>query len=170
MNSAGAARCPKLAALTTPGNGAFVCGTVSGLDEDGETLTFVLARTWLSENQLRDEQRFAVVDRLARSTRDLLNTFAAITDRKAGFRSLTDTWADTTTSHSRLMLTVLGRLEEFERDLIRARTGEGRARAVARGAAAEAHAAPAERKKRSSAAIRARKRWPTSAAATMSAR
>ena len=61
MNSAGAARCPKLAALTTPGNGAFVCGTVSGLDEDGETLTFVLARTWLSEDQLRDEQRFAVV-------------------------------------------------------------------------------------------------------------
>jgi DNA invertase Pin-like site-specific DNA recombinase len=73
------------------------------------------------------------LDRLARSTRDLLNTLAAITDRKAGFRSLTDTWADTTTSHGRLMLTVLGGLAEFERDLIRARTGEGRARAVARG-------------------------------------
>ena len=50
------------------------------------------------------------LDRLARSTRDLLNTLAAITDRKAGFRSLTDTWADTTTSHGRLMLTVLGGL------------------------------------------------------------
>ena len=61
VNSAGAASCPRLAALTTPGNGAFDCGTVSGLDEDGETLTFVLARTWLSEDQLRDEQRFAVV-------------------------------------------------------------------------------------------------------------
>ena len=73
------------------------------------------------------------LDRLARSTRDLLNTLAAITDRKAGFRSLSDTWADTTTSHGRLMLTVLGGLAEFERDLIRARTGEGRARAVARG-------------------------------------
>jgi DNA invertase Pin-like site-specific DNA recombinase len=73
------------------------------------------------------------LDRLARSTRDLLNTLAAITDRKAGFRSLGDTWADTTTSHGRLMLTVLGGLAEFERDLIRARTGEGRARAVARG-------------------------------------
>jgi len=73
------------------------------------------------------------LDRLARSTRDLLNTLAAITDRKAGFRSLTDTWADTTTSHGRLMLTVLGGLAEFERDLIRARTGEGRARAVERG-------------------------------------
>jgi DNA invertase Pin-like site-specific DNA recombinase len=73
------------------------------------------------------------LDRLARSTRDLLNTLAAITDRKAGFRSLGDTWADTTTSHGRLMLTVLGGLAEFERDLIRVRTGEGRARAVARG-------------------------------------
>lgn len=73
------------------------------------------------------------LDRLARSTRDLLNTLAAITDRKAGFRSLGDTWADTTTAHGRLMLTVLGGLAEFERELIRARTGEGRARAVARG-------------------------------------
>ena len=73
------------------------------------------------------------LDRLARSTRDLLNTLAAIADRKAGFRSLGDTWADTTTAHGRLMLTVLGGLAEFERDLIRARTGEGRARAVARG-------------------------------------
>src|ERR1700744_635142 len=73
------------------------------------------------------------LDRLARSTRDLLNTLAAIADKKAGFRSLTDTWADTTTSYARLMLTVLGGLAEFERDLIRMRTGEGRARAVARG-------------------------------------
>jgi DNA invertase Pin-like site-specific DNA recombinase len=44
--------------------------------------------------------------RLARSTSDLLNTLAAITDRKAGFRSLGDAWADTTTPHGRLMLTV----------------------------------------------------------------
>jgi DNA invertase Pin-like site-specific DNA recombinase len=73
------------------------------------------------------------LDRLARSTRDLLNTIAAIADRKAGFRSLGDTWADTTTAHGRLMLTVLGGLAEFERELIRARTSEGRARAVARG-------------------------------------
>jgi DNA invertase Pin-like site-specific DNA recombinase len=73
------------------------------------------------------------LDRLARSTRALLNTLATITAKKAGFKSLGDTWADTTTSHGRLMLTVLAGLAEFERDLIRARTGEGRARAVARG-------------------------------------
>jgi len=75
----------------------------------------------------------ARLDRLARSTRDLLNTLAAISTRKAGFRSLGDAWADTTTPHGRLMLTVLGGLAEFERELIRARTGEGRARAKARG-------------------------------------
>jgi len=73
------------------------------------------------------------LDRLARSTRDLLNTLAAITGSEAGFRSLADTWADTTTAHGRLMLTVLGGLAGFERELIRTRTGEGRARAVARG-------------------------------------
>src|ERR1700736_1201745 len=73
------------------------------------------------------------LDRLARSTSDLLNTLAAITAKKAGFKSLGDTWADTTTPHGRLMLAVLGGLAEFERDLIRARTGEGRARAVAKG-------------------------------------
>ena len=62
-----------------------------------------------------------------------MNTLAAITAKKAGFRSLGDAWADTTTSHGRLMLTVLGGLAEFERDLIRVRTGEGRERAKARG-------------------------------------
>ena len=73
------------------------------------------------------------LDRLARSTRDLLNIVAAIAEREAGFRSLKDRWADTTTPHGRLMLTVLGGLAEFERELIRARTGEGRKRAKDRG-------------------------------------
>ena len=73
------------------------------------------------------------LDRLARSTRDLLNLLAAIAEKGAGFKSLGDAWADTTTAHGRLMLTVLGGLAEFERELIRTRTGEGRARAVARG-------------------------------------
>ena len=73
------------------------------------------------------------LDRLARSTRYLLNTLAAITDRKAGVRSLGATWADTTTARGRLMLTVLGGPAEFQRELIRARVGEGCARAVAIG-------------------------------------
>jgi DNA invertase Pin-like site-specific DNA recombinase len=63
----------------------------------------------------------------------LLNTLDMVAKAGAGFRSLKDTWADTTTPHGRLMLTVLGGLAEFERELIRARTGEGRSRAKARG-------------------------------------
>ena len=70
---------------------------------------------------------------LARSTRDLLNVLDAVGKQWAGFKSLKDTWADTTTPHGRLMLTVLGGLAEFERELIRARTGEGRKRAKDRG-------------------------------------
>jgi DNA invertase Pin-like site-specific DNA recombinase len=73
------------------------------------------------------------LDRLARSTRDLLNNLAAIAAAGASFKSLGDPWCDTTTPHGRLMLTVLGGLAEFERHLILARTGEGRARAQARG-------------------------------------
>lgn len=73
------------------------------------------------------------LDRLARSTRDLLNTLATIGEAGASFRSLADAWADTTTAHGRLMLTVLGGLAEFERHLILSRTDEGRQRAKARG-------------------------------------
>ena len=72
------------------------------------------------------------LDRLARSTRDLLNVLDAVAKAQAGFRSIKDTWADTTTPHGRLMLTVLGGLAEFERELIRARTGEARSRLAVR--------------------------------------
>ena len=73
------------------------------------------------------------LDRLARSTRDLLNVLDDLAKPDAAFRTLADSWADTTTPHGRLMLTVLGGLAEFERELIRARTGEGRKRAKAMG-------------------------------------
>src|SRR6266566_4811076 len=73
------------------------------------------------------------LDRLARSTRDLLNVLATVGEHEAGFRSLRDAWADTTTPHGRLLLTILGGLAEFERELIKARTGDGRIRAMQRG-------------------------------------
>jgi DNA invertase Pin-like site-specific DNA recombinase len=73
------------------------------------------------------------LDRLARSTRDLLNTLDAIAKAGAKFRSLADTWCDTTTPHGELMVTILAGLATFERHLIKARTDEGRKRAQARG-------------------------------------
>ena len=73
------------------------------------------------------------LDRLARSTRDLLNMLATISERGASFRSLRDTWADTTNAHGRLIITVLAGLAEFERELIRTRCGEGIVRAKDRG-------------------------------------
>ena len=59
------------------------------------------------------------LDRLARSTIDLLTTIKAIADKGCLFKSLADPWCDTTTPGGRLMLTVLGGLAEFERELIR---------------------------------------------------
>jgi DNA invertase Pin-like site-specific DNA recombinase len=73
------------------------------------------------------------LDRLARSTRDLLNLLDAISKRGASFRSLRDPWADTTNAHGKLIITVLAGLAEFERELIRSRCGEGMTRAKARG-------------------------------------
>lgn len=73
------------------------------------------------------------LDRLARSTRDLLNIVEQIEAKGARFKSLADPWADTTTPTGRLILTVLGGLAEFERALIADRTAEGRTRARAAG-------------------------------------
>lgn len=50
----------------------------------------------------------ARLDRLARSTRDLLSTVDAIGKAGERFRSLNDAWSDTTTAHGRLLLTFLG--------------------------------------------------------------
>ena len=73
------------------------------------------------------------LDRLARSTRDLLNVLDAVGKAGAGFRSLADPMIDTTSPHGKLILAVLGALAEFERSMILAGTDEGRTRAPARG-------------------------------------
>jgi DNA invertase Pin-like site-specific DNA recombinase len=118
----------QVAALTTAGASRVFREVASGAKTDRAQL-----RRVLDQLDAGDVLMVTRLDRLARSTRDLLNTLAAIAGKSAGFRSLGDTWADTTTPHGRLMLTVLGGLAEFERELIRTRTGEGRARAKARG-------------------------------------
>lgn len=73
------------------------------------------------------------LDRLARSTLDLLATLHKVSERGAAFRSIADAWADTSTAHGRLLVTMLAGIAEFERELIRARTTEGRRRATERG-------------------------------------
>jgi len=98
--------------------------TASGAKTDRPVLTKLIKRLEPGDTLLVTR-----LDRLARSTRDLLNVLDQVAQAGAKFKSLADTWADTTTPHGRLMLTVLGGLAEFERELIKARTGEGRKRA-----------------------------------------
>ena len=109
------------------------CGKVFQETASGARTDRVQLRKAIDRLEAGDTLMVTRLDRLARSTRDLLNTPATIAEKGAGFRSLGDSGADTTTPHGRLMLTVLGGLAEFERELIRARTGEGRERAKARG-------------------------------------
>jgi DNA invertase Pin-like site-specific DNA recombinase len=116
------------AALRSAGCEKVFAEKQSGAKTDRAQLAKAIAALGLGDTLV-----LCKLDRLARSTRDLLNTLATITEAGATFRSLGDPWCDTTTPHGRLMLTVLGGLAEFERHLILARTDEGRKRAQARG-------------------------------------
>jgi DNA invertase Pin-like site-specific DNA recombinase len=109
------------------------CGRIYQETASGAKADRAQLRKAIASLSLGDVLVVTRLDRLARSTRDLLNCLDTIAEAGAGFRSLADTWADTTTAHGRLMLTILGGLAEFERELIRARTSEGRERAKARG-------------------------------------
>lgn len=73
------------------------------------------------------------LDRLARSTSDLLNTIEAISQKRAYIKSLNEPWADTTTPQGRMITTVFAGIAQFERELILHRTSEGRERAIAAG-------------------------------------
>ena len=116
------------AQLTAAGCAKVFAEKVSGAKTDRSELEKLL-------KQLDTGDMLVVtrLDRLARSTRDLLNILDRIGKAGSCFRSLADTWADTTTPHGKLMITILGGLAEFERSLILARTSEGRRRAKERG-------------------------------------
>jgi DNA invertase Pin-like site-specific DNA recombinase len=73
------------------------------------------------------------LDRLARSSRDLHNIIHDLDGLGCGFTSLREAWCDTTTSAGRLMLTIMGGIAQFERELIRSRCEEGIERAKAKG-------------------------------------
>ena len=105
------------ARVLTDGQSVAGCKKVFREVASGTKTDRAQLRRLLDQLEADDVPTVTRLDRLARSTRDLLNTLAAIT----------------ITSHGRLMLTVLGGLAEFELDLIRARAGEGRARGRGRG-------------------------------------
>jgi DNA invertase Pin-like site-specific DNA recombinase len=86
-------------------------------------------------DQIRERDVVVVVrlDRLARSTRDLLEIAEQLRDADAGLRSLGEPWADTTSPAGRMVLTVFAGIAEFERALIQQRTGAGRVAAMQRG-------------------------------------
>ena len=86
-------------------------------------------------DQLRKDDVVVVtrLDRLARSTGNLLEIAETIRAKDAGLRSLAEPWADTTSPAGRMVLTVFAGIAEFERELIRLRTDEGRQAAKKRG-------------------------------------
>lgn len=86
-------------------------------------------------DQLRAGDTIVVwkLDRLARSTRDLLETMENIGAARARFRSLSEPWADTTTPAGKMIMTLFAGIAEFERELIRERTQAGRVAAQSRG-------------------------------------
>lgn len=118
----------QVAALEGAGCSKVFREVVSGAKTDRAEL-----RRAISQLTADDVLVVTRLDRLARSTRDMLNMLAQIAEKGAAFRSLAEAWADTTTPHGRLMVTFLGGIAEFERELIHCRTTEGRARAKARG-------------------------------------
>src|SRR5262249_7035753 len=114
----------QLAALKVAGADRVFSEKISGAVTDRKALAKAIAALGVGDLVTR-------LDRLARSTRDLLNLLGAVSEAGAKFRSLADAWADTTTRE--LMITILAGLATFERHLIKARTDEGRKRAQARG-------------------------------------
>jgi DNA invertase Pin-like site-specific DNA recombinase len=85
----------QVAALTAAGAGKVFREVASS----GAKTDRALLRRLLDQPGAGDVVMVTRLDRLARSTRDLLNTLAAITEKRAGFRSVGDAWADTTTPH-----------------------------------------------------------------------
>jgi DNA invertase Pin-like site-specific DNA recombinase len=116
------------AELTAAGCVKVFAEKVSGAKTDRVELAKVLKRI-----EAGDLLIVTRLDRLARSTRDLLNILHALAERGAKFKSLADPWCDTSTPQGELLVTVLAGFATFERHLIKARTDDGRQRAKARG-------------------------------------
>jgi DNA invertase Pin-like site-specific DNA recombinase len=118
----------QLEALTAAGATTIFREKISGARADRPQMAKLMAS--LKEG---DVILVTKLDRLGRSTRELLDLIERIGKAGAAFRSLGDPLFDTTSSQGRLLSTLLAAIAEFERDLIRERTGDGRKRAMAKG-------------------------------------
>lgn len=118
----------QLETLKDNGCETIFCEKVSGANAQRDQL-----RKMVRSLKKEDTVIVTRIDRLARSTFDLFAIVHDITKKGAHFYSLAEPWADTNTSTGRLMLAVLAGLADVERDLIRTRTAEGRARAIEQG-------------------------------------
>ena len=101
---------------------------VSGASRDRPELKRML-------DQIREGDVVVVwkLDRLARSTRDLLETMESIRESGGQFQSISEPWADSTSHAGKMIMTVFAGIAEFERDLIRERTSAGRMAAKSKG-------------------------------------
>jgi DNA invertase Pin-like site-specific DNA recombinase len=118
----------QLAALKAAGATTIFREKVSGVRADRPQLAKLMASL-----KAGDVVCVTKLDRLGRSTRELLDLIDRIGKAGASFRSLGDPLWDTSSSQGRLLSTLLAAIAEFERELIRGRTGEGRKRAQAQG-------------------------------------
>jgi DNA invertase Pin-like site-specific DNA recombinase len=119
---------PQLDALKAAGSSTIYREKVSGARADRPQLAKLMAGL-----RAGDILIVTKLDRLGRSTRELLDLIDAIGKAGASFRSLGDPLWDTSSSQGRLLSTLLAAIADFERDLIRERTGAGRERAMAAG-------------------------------------
>jgi len=118
----------QLEALRVAGATTIYREKVSGVRADRPQLAKLMAAL-----QPGDIVTVTKLDRLGRSTRELLELIDRISKAGAAFRSLGDPLWDTSNAQGRLLSTLLAAIAEFERELIRERTGEGRKRAMANG-------------------------------------
>jgi DNA invertase Pin-like site-specific DNA recombinase len=119
---------PQIEALKANGAETVYREKVSGARADRPQLAKLMASL-----QAGDVVTVTKLDRLGRSTRELLDLIEKINKAGASFRSLGDPLFDTTGAQGRLLVTMLAAIAEFERELIRERTGAGRDRAMAEG-------------------------------------
>jgi DNA invertase Pin-like site-specific DNA recombinase len=118
----------QLAALKAAGAATIYREKISGVRADRPQLAKLMAGLGTG-----DVVVVTKLDRLGRSTRELLDLIDRISKAGASFRSLGDPLWDTGSSQGRLLSTMLAAIAEFERELIRERTGDGRKRAMAAG-------------------------------------